>query len=253
MSTFEHILHRQRWINWHPAEKATLAFGLLFINLLTKNDVIYFISIIASIGLLLFSANVTIRLYIKALSIPLLFLLISISTFFITIDFNSETAFPSIAVTAEVWQKALIVFLRSFAAYHALLLFIFTTSLPDALCFFKRLGMPSVILEVALLIYNMFYVLIESMLKIYRSQVSRFGYSDFKTSYQSCVLLASTLFVQSFTRAKRLERGLYSRGFTGALTVLVEFMPISKKRFAYIICFLLLMMFFSFFYTGSLF
>lgn len=231
MKSLEDIALKQRWLRRHPGEKALLAFGLLVVCLATSIWQMHAgIFLLASASLVL-SARIPFVTYIKVLALPLSFLLASAGTLFVSLHFPDGYA-PVFALVPEAWKTVLVLVSRSMAAFSCLLLFSLTTPLPDALYFFRRCGMPKAVLEAALLTYNMFTVLCDSAARMLNSQEARLGYATLRAAYHSLGMLAANLLVQAVARAKRLETGLESRGFTGELTVLVEFVPLSRPRVA---------------------
>ncbi|MFD0803720.1 CbiQ family ECF transporter T component, partial [Streptomonospora algeriensis] len=115
---------------------------------------------------------------------------------------------------------------RAAAAVCCQLLFAFTTPLADLLPRLTRIGLPSALVEMVALIYRMLFVTLDSARRIQTGQAGRLGYVDRRAWVRSVGSLGAALFVRSFDRAQRMQRGLECRGYTGELTVLVDELPL---------------------------
>ena len=216
-----------------PLEKSLFAIGMLALCLLLPPwptcPAIFTLATLAT----LLVARVSASDYLKALSIPLGFLLLSTSTLLFSVDFKG--GLPKVALCLEALPDASRVLLRSLSSISCLLFLAMTTPLPELLSMMRRCKVPGPLIEAALLIYNWVFVLLETMENMVTAQESRLGYSTPKRSFHSLSLLASGLFIRSFERAKRLETGLAARGFNGDLRVMDRSAPASRAVMAGII------------------
>jgi cobalt/nickel transport system permease protein len=112
------------------------------------------------------------------------------------------------------------------------LLFASTTPVADALPRLVRLGVPVVVVEVALLVYRMLFVVLDTTRTIRAAQAGRLGHRSIRATWRSLGGLGSAIFIRSFDRARRLEVGLAGRGYTGALTVVTEEIPLRTRFLA---------------------
>jgi cobalt/nickel transport system permease protein len=72
------------------------------------------------------------------------------------------------------------------------------------------------------LTYRFLFLLLESLRAVRDAQAGLLGFRTWRTSYRSLSGQAAAVFVRAFDRARRLEQGLASRGYTGSLRVQVS-------------------------------
>lgn len=229
MKVMGDIAYTQRWLRRHPAEKAFLSLGLLFLAVSSSSWMIHAIIVGVTVWAALASARLPIRSVFKAMAAPMAFLLVGSGAFFVGLNFQDDGGLK-IVVHAGAWETALPVMGKALAAVSCLMLFSLTTPVCDALQLCRRCGMPKAVLEAALATYNMFAYLYEVAARMRISQEARLGYANWRISYRSMGLLAANILTQAMARAKRMELGLGARGFTGDLRMLPDFPPVSRRR-----------------------
>ncbi|MEK6438578.1 cobalt ECF transporter T component CbiQ [Pseudonocardia sp. T1-2H] len=213
-----------RWRFRHPGEKAFLSLGLLLLAVVLPPWPGAAVCGPVALVLLLGPAGVAPRTAWKAVRVPLGFVLVGAVPLLVTLGgdpwlaWNPDGLLPAAALTA-----------RAVAALLCLLLFAATTPLADLLPRLTRLGVPPAITEVAMLIYRMLFLLLESARAVREAQAGRLGFRTWGTSYRSVTGQAGSIFVRAFDRARRLEHGLASRGYDGDLRVRVASRPVSRE------------------------
>jgi cobalt/nickel transport system permease protein len=163
---------------------------------------------------------------VKATLIPVAFLL----TGAIPLVFSPRLGGPggpSLIVGDGGVAAALAASLRAMAALSCLLFLGMTTPVPELIRLARSCRFPAALAETALLIYNMLSVLLVASREMLLAQGSRLGYATTRNAYRSQSMLWSSLFVKALSRARRLEVGLASRGFTGDLRVVSRTAPAS--------------------------
>jgi cobalt/nickel transport system permease protein len=110
--------------------------------------------------------------------------------------------------------------LRSVAAISCLAFIGWTTPLMELLPVFQRLGIPAVLIDLALMIYRFLFVTATTLGEMRRAQSWRLGRADYRSRMRALSMLASGLFLRCVQRARRLEDGIEARGYQGRLWVL---------------------------------
>ena len=95
-----------------------------------------------------------------------------------------------------------------------------TTPLMELIPVFQRLGIPAVLIDLALMIYRFLFVTATTLGEMHRAQSWRLGRADYRSRMRALSMLASGLFLRCVQRARRLEDGIEARGYQGRLWVL---------------------------------
>ena len=110
--------------------------------------------------------------------------------------------------------------LRSTAAISCLAFIGWTTPLMELIPVFGRIGIPNVLIDLALMIYHFLFVTATTLNEMRRAQSWRLGRADYRSRMRALSMLASGLFIRCIERFRRLENGIESRGYEGRLWVL---------------------------------
>ncbi|GAA4908523.1 cobalt ECF transporter T component CbiQ [Streptomonospora salina] len=216
------------WRRVHPAAKGVFFGGLLVCALALPTwpaaPMVAVVALAAGFG----PARVPPRAFARAAWVPLLFILTGSLALLVTVGGPQG----AVALDPAGAARAAEVTGRAAAAVCCQLLFAFTTPLADLLPRLTRIGLPSALVEVIALIYRMLFVTLDSARRIQTAQAGRLGYAGRRAWIRSVGSLGAALFVRSFDRAQRMQRGLECRGYTGELTVLVEELPLRPSALA---------------------
>lgn len=93
-------------------------------------------------------------------------------------------------------------------------------------------GSPAPVVDVALVMYRIIFLLLDAMSKIRQAQAARLGHTTRAATWRSLAGLGATTFVRAFDRAQRLQSGLAGRGYDGTLRVLVPGCALSRPFLA---------------------
>lgn len=176
--------------------------------------------VVAGMALLaaLAGARVPARDYLRALLVPVAFLVTSAAALSVSVTWNHG---PHLAYSPAGAHTALEAGLRAFAAISVTMLFAFTVPFPQWLALLRRLHTPESLLDLILVTYRTIFLLDDGLASIVRAQTGRLGYRDARRAHRSVSLAAGALFLRSLNQARRLERGLAARNYSGRLTVLL--------------------------------
>jgi cobalt/nickel transport system permease protein len=218
-----------RWHRHHPGERALLAGGMLLVALILPPRSTAPLVLLAMAGATVVGAGVPLGAFLRTIAVPAGFLLASLPFLAVSLDLTDGVRLAWSPAGAGL---ALEVGLRSLAAVSCLALLTLTTPVSELVPWLRRLGVPQAVVEIALLIYRLIFVVAERAAAARQAQDARLGYSTGRRAIRSLGLLAAGLLGRSLARARRLEIGLAARGFEGALKVLSPRRALSGARLA---------------------
>ena len=229
MLSIDHAAHLSRWRQRALAEKALLAFGMLALTLVLPPFPTAPLVALCLLAVTGFGARVPPRLWLRHALAPTGFLLAGVLTLLIEIGPHGFALSPT-GLTQAPGLAA-----RAFAGLCCLLFFALTTPMADTLCGLRRIGLPPELTEIALLMYRLVFLLLDTAQAMDTAQAARLGHRTRRHQLHALARLLANLFPRTLDRARRLEAGLAARGWRGELTVLRPVRPVSRRRMALIL------------------
>lgn len=176
------------------------------------------------------------RFFMKLLMVPMSFLVIGVFTIAVNISTDSSIFMIFIPIS-DLWigisriglYKAGNLFFKALGTISCLYFLSLTTNIVDLLAVFRKLNVPSLMIEMMSLTYRFIFVLLDTAHTMLIAQNSRLGYENPKTGYRSLGLLASTLFIRAYKRSNDIFTALEARGYNGELNVVVGIFEKSGK------------------------
>jgi cobalt/nickel transport system permease protein len=217
--------HSSRWRRRHPGEKAVLGFGLTALAVCLPPWPGAPLVAAAALAVLLGPAGVAPRQLWRAWRIPLGFCVTGAVPLLFQV--GAEGGLVTLAPGGPAAAGQLL--LRTSAASLGVLLFAFTTPVSDVLPRLVRAGVPAPVVDVALVMYRISFLLLDSVRRIREAQAARLGLTTRAATWRSLAGLGATAFVRAFDRAARLQSGLAGRGYDGTLRVLVPRTAVSRR------------------------
>ncbi|MFD3545769.1 cobalt ECF transporter T component CbiQ [Streptomyces sp. NPDC058655] len=221
--------HGSRWRRRHPLEKALLGVGLTVTAVCLPPWPGGPLVAAATLAVLLGPAGVPGRRLWRAFRLPLGFCFTGALPLLFAV--GGPAGWVSMAPDGP--RQAVELLLRTSAASLGLLLFAFTTPVSDVLPRLVRAGVPAPVVDVALVMYRIGFLLLDSQSRIRQAQAARLGNTGRAAAWRSVAGLAATSFVRAFDRAARLQSGLAGRGYDGTLRVLVPESALSWRFLAW--------------------
>lgn len=213
--------HGSRWRHRHPLEKALLGLGLTVLAVTLPPWPGAPLVAAATLVVLLGPAGVGARPLWRAFRVPLGFCLTGAVPLLFQLGRAGGGAVPWISMAPEGPADAGSLLLRTSAASLGLLLFAFTTPVSDVVPRMVRAGVPAAVVDVALVMYRISFLLLDAVRRVREAQAARLGHTGRAAVWRSLAGLVSTAFVRAFDQAQRLQSGLAGRGYDGTLRVLV--------------------------------
>ncbi len=220
----DYIAHNNELSETNPYFKLFLTVILLIVTLALDNlyfDV--FIFILFSI-IILGVAKISIRSYLKFLTIPMAFLVIT--CFFLIFFFGNgeviyETGIFGIVVTDDSWHYGLYTFFRVLGCFPLLGFLALTTPIAKIFHCLDTMKVPKILTEIGLLMYNTIFIFLNEVDTMQKAQKTRMGYNSYMNSMKCLADLISNIFLRSLDKSETLQHSLDSRGYNGELPVYV--------------------------------
>ena len=243
MIAIDKLCYNSRLRYENAGEKSAFAVITLCICVMSRSIAVAGIVLAVTGILTVKKGGVPVFRYLKFLTIPLAFLLLS--TLAIMFHIKREPldlfAIPLggwylTAGTDSFFCAVQLVF-TALAAVSCLYFLSFTTPMPDILEVLKKLHCPALLMELMLLIYRFIFILLDTADAISTSQSCRLGNRNYRTALKSFGLLGSALMIRAVQRSGRLYDAMEARCYDGRIQVLSESRPPRKKVIAWIILF----------------
>ena len=218
----DYIAHHNELTEYNPYVKLFITVILLIVTLALDNlyfDV--FVFVVMSIAILAI-AKISYKSYLKFLSIPMAFLIITcifLLFFFGKGEVIYETGIWGIVITDDSWHYAVYTFMRVMGCLPCLGFLALTTPIARILNCLRNLKVPVILVEIALLMYNAIFIFLNEIDTMQKAQETRLGYHSYWSSLKSLGALISTIFLRSLDKSETLQHSLDSRGYTGELPV----------------------------------
>ncbi|GAA1993016.1 cobalt ECF transporter T component CbiQ [Nocardiopsis rhodophaea] len=233
MLAIDAAAYKSPWRDVHPAVKGTLFGGLLLCALVLPTWPGAAITAATALVVAFGPAGVEPRAFVRAAWAPLLFILTGSVTLLFSVGVSGDAAtgpaWGPVAWDPDGLERAANIVGRASTALICQLLFALTTPLADLLPRLTRIGLPTAVVEMIALIYRMLFVTLDTARRIGTGQAGRLGYASRRAWIRSVGSLGAALFIRSYDRAQRMQRGLECRGYTGELTVLVDPLPLRPR------------------------
>lgn len=212
MVDFDCWAHGSRWRHHHPGEKVGLAFSLLAAALLVPPWPGALLVAGVAMGLTVYAARLPVRVYLRALLVPGVFLLLAGLP--LMVEVVPQGPWP-VGFTGQGMGRALAVMARAGAATTGLYLLVFTTPVPDLVAWVHAWRGAGPLADVAVALYRFIFLLLEKVAQLQTAQISRLGYLNARTTLRSSAGLAAHLLPGALHLAQRRELALASRSIEG--------------------------------------
>lgn len=218
-----------RYVN--ALEKLMYAVLTLILCILSRSVkvavLVFVINGILTVG----KGGIPLSRYIKLLTIPLAFLIVGTAAIVVNVSKIPLDAFAFrigawyITGSTEGIRRAFELCATALSAVTCLYFLSLNTVMTDILGALRKLHLPSLLIELMLLIYRFIFVLFQTASAITVSQQARLGNRDFKTRVRSFGAMGSALFIRALKRSNTLYDAMESRCYDGSIRVLSKEQP----------------------------
>ena len=218
----DNIAHNNKLTDFNVYIKVIVAVGLMLVTLFLDNLTLDIVVFALMSVLVLIIARVAVKSYIKFLTIPIIFAVIT--CVFLIFFFGSgkviyDTGIWGIVVTQSSLDLGITTFCRCFACFSCLGFLTLTTPIADLLQCLYKIKVPIIFIDISLLMYNTIFIFLDQLNTMRNAQETRLGYVGSKSTYKSLGMLFSNLFFRSLDKSETLQCSLDSRCYTGVLPV----------------------------------
>jgi cobalt/nickel transport system permease protein len=199
-----------------------VSFGIitLIVSLVSTSPIIPLTIFTLVSFIILFEAKIPVKFYLKFLTIPLTFALITfvfMALFFGTGQHIYNLGFLNLSVTADGFNRGFLVFSRILGGFACMAFIGLTTPMTEIFKVLEDFKFPKVMLEISMLMYRYIFVSLDEAVTMYHSQETRLGYSSLKKSYKSMGILIANIFIKTWITGEKSFVSMQSRGYDGSI------------------------------------
>lgn len=196
--------------------KLIVVFSILFANVGFAN--IYFsLFLILNALVTTLVAKVSIKDIIRSLRVPAIFGIFLVVMQALWFKGGNQIEFFGLVIYEEGLLRGIRIFLTIVSGVWFLVLVSKTSKEDEFLSAFKQIGIPSVMIDVVIMMYRYTFILREEAIRIFLAQKVRLGYCGLKNSLKSIGELWGLVLVRSLNKASRVYEAMVSRGYNGRL------------------------------------
>ncbi|MBE9165394.1 MULTISPECIES: cobalt ECF transporter T component CbiQ [Microcoleaceae] len=230
-----------------PSHKLSFAIALLILSLVSHVAVQLSIALWLTIWIVVY-AGIPAKLYLRLLSVPLVFLLTSLPALAMgavagdripEIQWDiwqgwgiSTGTFYLYASRTGIYQVSLL-FARAFASTSCMYFILLTVPFTEILQILRQLRCPELVTELLLLMYRFIFSLLAIADELWTAQNSRCGYRTWKRGMHSLGILIGQLLLRTLENYRQVSLTLASRGFNGELRVWNSYPYKPSRRYTF--------------------
>ena len=224
---------RSRYFAWSPALKTGGCVLLLVLCVASPSPWVPLALALIMAFLTVWGGGIHFHDYLALLSLPAAFLLLSglalLWDYVPVMDGVAAVPFWNgwLVVTAAAQVRARLVMARALGAMSCLYFLSLSTTMPEILSVLRRAHVPSVMTELAVLIYRYLFVLLSAYETMQDAAASRLGYSTFARSIRTTGAVYGNLLAASFRRAGACFDAMESRCYDGEIRFLEREKPVT--------------------------
>lgn len=226
---------RSRFAPWSPALKTAGCLVLLVLCVASPTPWVPLLLAVVMAALTVRGGGIAFHDYLALLSLPAAFLMLS--GLALLWDYAPGPAgvlgIPVgngwLAVTAAAQVRTRLVTARALGAVSCLYFLSLSTTMPEILSVLRRAHVPSVMIELAVLIYRYIFVLLSAYHDRQDAAASRLGYGSFRRSLRTSGAVYGNLLAASFRRASDCFDAMESRCYQGEIRFLEREKPVTPQ------------------------
>lgn len=223
----ERLAGTSRFQQVHPGVRIWGAAGLLVLCLLASTPWTP-LTLFAVMAVLTCEGGRRLHAYLSALTVPLLFLLVSALA--LLWEYSSQAqGLVRLPFCGGYWilhpaaqQAARLVVARALGAVGCLYFIGFTTRISEFLSVLRAVHMPEAVLDLAVLIYRYIFLLLKTFETMRAAAASRLGFGSLRRDLRTTGILYGNLLAYSFRRAQESFNAMESRCAGGKIIFLTN-------------------------------
>jgi cobalt/nickel transport system permease protein len=220
-----------------PQLKLGLGLGLMLLALVAPAPGPLVLILLAAVGLTVGAARIPPGLYLRVLAVPTGFLVVSSVLLVLLTEGGPVLAAVDLgavdlAVTRDGLALGLTQALRGIAGMAALLFVAMTTPMVSLFATAARVGVPTVVVDLAMLIYRFVFVLLDAAATVLDAQTSRLAYGRPRGAVGAFSMLAGSVFLRAWQSADELVVAMDARCYDGRLELETDRPPFRARHAA---------------------
>ncbi|MDG3546250.1 cobalt ECF transporter T component CbiQ [Methanobacterium formicicum] len=224
-NTLDNYAHSNGLKDANTFFKVLFAISTMLVSLVSTSPVVPLLITIFVSGLIIFEAKIPWKFYLKFLTIPLTFGLISfvfMSLFFGVGTHILDLGIFNLAVTEDGFNLGLLLLARVMGGFTCMAFLALTIPMTELFCELERFRIPQIITELAMLMYRYIFLFLDEGINMYHAQETRLGYSSYKKSFKSMGMLGSNLFIRTWIKGEQAHLAMESRCYDGSIKTMKE-------------------------------
>lgn len=189
-------------------------------------------------GLTLFWGKSNYRYYLRLLRIPIVFILLSTITIMVSITRKEQGIFyiPCfsyyLSVSKESLYEGVRIFIVAMGAISCMYFLTLSTPMADLLVALKELHVPSLLVEIMMLLYRFIFLIFAITDAISTAQKCRLSEVSYRTKLKAMSQMLAATFIRAMDQSGRIYDAMESRGYDGSIKVLT---PVYKREKSHVI------------------
>jgi cobalt/nickel transport system permease protein len=223
--TLDGYAHSNNLRNVNSYFKVLFAIVTMLVSLISTSPIIPLTIFVLMSLLIIFEAKIPVKFYLKFLTIPLTFALITFIFMMLFFGMGQNIVnlgFLNLGISADGFNRALLIFSRIMGGFACLAFLALTTPMTELFVILEDIKIPKIVIEIAMLMYRYIFVFLAEAINMYHSQETRLGYSSFKKTYKSMGMLISNLFIKTWIKGEQTYVAMESRCYDGSLKTMKD-------------------------------
>ena len=215
--------------------KLAVGLGTLLLSLISTGFVAPLFIALAMTGALLALARIDLRTMVEVYAAPCSFAVLSVAVIVLVSGGGNPAwswqplSWLSLSVTPESVNVGFYVLCRTLGGMASLLFIALTTPMTDLFVVMRQCRVPSVLIELVMVVYRTIFTLLDQLVRCYHAQVMRLGYSTRRESIRSFATLCGAVFIASWNAGEDQIRARDMRCYDGKLVMLGETRPVEAR------------------------
>lgn len=234
MLIIDSLAYTSRFRTIHPGIKVLITVPLLLLAVAWQSLAFGLILTAVMGGVSVWGGGTPLRLYLRLLRIPLLFIALSLLAIVVNVTSEAGTGASVclgpvyLTVSAGGIDRGMRLAASAMGAVSCLYFLALSTPLTDLFYVLEKLRCPYLIMELMLLIYRFLFLLWSIAAELGKAAEGRLGTVNYRTSVRTLGQVSATLLIRALKRSSAIYDAMESRGYDGKIRVLPGFQ--SKKR-----------------------
>lgn len=223
---------RSHLSSYNPGGKAAVSVILLVLCICSQHPLPPFLLFLTMSCVTVLIGGLHLHDYLALFSLPAVFLLLSGIALVWDVGVSEDTVFSIgwFVITEAGQRTARLVIARALGAVSCLYFLSLSTPMSELLSVLRKIHVPKIIIELAVLIYRYLFVLLSIYSNMNHAAASRLGYDGLRQSLKTTGEIYGNLLSSSLRRAGAYLDAMESRCYDGEICFLEERKPLCRMQ-----------------------